>query len=243
MITSLRLNFKKPVTLKNTNNQSKPLIMPSAGDTFVSRKQDLTFKGKDPNKETIDWYEKNAEAYFAETKDFSMRDKYPLFLKYIPEGGRILDAGCGSGRDSKAFSEMGYEVTAIEASKKLANLAKSHTGVNVINTTFAKFKSDERFDGIWACTSLLHVPKKDFNKSLTNLTDHLKPGGVMWVYLKEGLTEEKDSKGRFFNYVSQEEMEKIISTTKGLKLIEVKNNENEFRKGDHPFIGFAVKKS
>jgi len=230
------------------NNYTKPYLQstyPSSkgiSDMFISNSKKVSFKGSDPNSETIEWYDKNAENYFKETKDFSMKNQYPQLLKYIPKGGHILDAGCGSGRDSKEFIEMGYKVTTLEASKNLAKLASKNTGLQVVNTTFAKFKSDEKFDGIWACSSLLHIPKKDFEKSFINLTDHLKIGGVLWTCLKAGNIEEKDSKGRFFNYVSQDEMEKIISKHKDLELIEAVETANLLRPEDHPYINFVVKK-
>jgi 2-polyprenyl-3-methyl-5-hydroxy-6-metoxy-1,4-benzoquinol methylase len=215
----------------------------NAADTFISNKPDLTSRETDPNKETINWYNENAKIYFDETKDFSMKKEYPPFLAYLPKGGKILDAGCGSGRDSKEFKDMGYNVTAFDASEELTKLASEHTGLNVISTTFDKFKSDEKFDGIWACTSLLHVPKKDFEKSFLNMTDHLNSGGVLYAWLKTGTTEEFDKKGRFFNYVSRDDIEKIISKHDDLKLIKISEQENNFRKNDHNLINFVISKA
>jgi len=237
-----------PIFSNNNVSQSKklqnsPKFFTNDKDVFIPSKN-ISFKGNDDsNQETINWYNTNATKYFNETKDFSIKDKYPQFLQYVPEGGKILDAGCGSGRDSKCFLDMGYDVTALEASKELSTLASEHTGLNVVNATFENFKSDEKFDGIWACASLLHVPKKDFEKSFINLTDHLKTGGVMYAYLKAGSTEEIDAKGRFFNYVSPEEIEAIVSKHNDLEIVEMPAiQENTFRPGDHPFINVVVKK-
>lgn len=228
-------------TRKSTLFKSQNISYANICDTFVySRK--LSFGNNNHNEETINWYDKNSENYFNETKDFSMKEKYTPFLKHIPKNGEILDAGCGSGRDAKCFSEMGYNVTAFDASSELTKLAEKNCGFSVMNTTFAKFKSAKKFDGIWACASLLHVPKKDFEESFLNLTNHLKNGGILCASMKLGEVEEKDSKGRFFNYVSVEELKNIFSKQKNLQLIEMTQAENTFRAGDHPFVTFVVKK-
>jgi len=196
-----------------------------------------------PNEDTIGWYDNNAEKYFAETKDFSMKGKYPQFLKYIPQGGELLDAGCGSGRDAKCFSQLGYKVAAFDASAELAKLASKNAGIDVSQATFATFKSASKFDGIWACASLLHVPKKDFESSFSNLVNHLKDDGVIYASMKLGETEEKDTKGRFFNYVSVDELKAIFAKHKNLELLELTQAENTFRIGDHPFVAFVLKKA
>lgn len=225
------------------HDNSRLMFLPHSNgrDIFVSTNK-VSFGSKNSNQETIDWYNKNAQKYFNETKDRAMDDEYIEFLKYIPKGSDVLDAGCGSGRDAKNFSDMGYKVTAFDASSELSKLASKFTGLNVTTDTFADFKSPKKFDGIWACTSLLHVPKKDFQKSFSNLVNHLKENGVIFAYMKAGTTEEKDSKGRFFNYVSVDELKKIFSKFKNLKLMKISQTENDFRVGDHPFIEFVVKK-
>ncbi len=96
----------------------------------------------------------------------------------------ILDAGCGSGRDAKAFLERGYTVSAFDASPVLARLATVHTGL-------------PRFDGIWACASLLHVPLADLPDVFQRLDRALKPGGVLYASWKSGQGERQDGDRRF----------------------------------------------
>lgn len=228
-------------TQKSKLLKSQTISCASICDTFVFSKK-LSFGNSNPNEDTVNWYNKNSEKYFNETKDFSMQEKYTQFLKHLPKNGEVLDAGCGSGRDAKCFAEMGYNVTAFDASSELTKLAEKNCGFSIINTTFAKFKSAKKFDGIWACASLLHVPKKDFEESFLNLTNHLKTGGILCASMKLGEAEEKDSKGRFFNYVSIDELKNIFSKQKNLQLIEMTQAENTFRVGDHPFVTFVVKK-
>lgn len=240
MLTISPLSFKSNKSISGNFNR-KALDFRSV-DSFVPTNKQVAFGNTNPNEETIAWYDRNAESYIKETKDFSMKAKYPQFLKYIPQNGAILDAGCGSARDAKCFSEMGYKVSAFDASAELARLATQNTGINVSQATFASFKSAQKFDGIWACASLLHVPKKEFEQSFLNLTNHLNDGGVLYASMKLGETEEKDAKGRFFNYVSVEELKSFFAKHTNLELAEMSESANTFRPGDHPFVVFVIKK-
>ena len=98
----------------------------------------------------IEYYNKNAEAFFEGTVNADMslwRDK---FEKYVTSGGRILDAGCGSGRDSKAFIQHGYSVVAFDASKEMCRMASELIGQEVWQMKFDEISFDEEFDGIWS---------------------------------------------------------------------------------------------
>ncbi|MBR3158035.1 MAG: hypothetical protein IKF14_02915 [Atopobiaceae bacterium] len=61
---------------------------------------------------TLAYYAKNAEAFAASTSDVDLSSLRQRFAALIPPGGRVLDLGCGSGRDSRAFLDMGFRVTA-----------------------------------------------------------------------------------------------------------------------------------
>lgn len=151
-----------------------------------------------PHKETVSYYEANARRFFENTRNIDMESIYESFLSVLPPGGHILDAGCGSGRDSRAFLERGYEVTALDASEAMVELASQHFGRPVLHMSFDQVRFRERFDGIWACASLLHVPAHNMAKVLGQLGMALKVGGVMYASFKYGEGEAvKD--GRLFN--------------------------------------------
>ncbi|MBN2885897.1 MAG: class I SAM-dependent methyltransferase, partial [Chromatiaceae bacterium] len=107
---------------------------------------------------TIGYYDTHATAFFAETVEVDMGALHARFLARLEPGARILDAGCGSGRDARAFRARGYAVTAFDASPTLAALASAHCGCAVEVLRFEDVSWRECFDGIWACASLLHVP-------------------------------------------------------------------------------------
>src|SRR5579863_2951243 len=106
-----------------------------------------------------DYYEYHAREYFDATAFLNLENLYPFFLNELPSDGRILDAGSGSGRDTKAFRERGFDVTSVEPSEALARLAERFTGQAPIRRTFLDLDFNCEFDGVWACASLLHVPK------------------------------------------------------------------------------------
>lgn len=146
---------------------------------------------------TTRYYTENAQAFFADTVAVSMDSLYTRFLPYIPPGGHILDAGCGSGRDTLAFLQKGYRVTAFDASPTLAALAERHTGQPVQVLRFQDLAWRREFDGIWACASLLHVPAADLPEALGRLALALRPGGVLYASFKYGRGE-REHRGRNF---------------------------------------------
>jgi len=143
------------------------------------------------------YYENHAHAFFADTVALDLTPLYERFLTYLPAGSAILDAGCGSGRDAKAFLQHGYVVTAFDASPLLAQLATAHTGLSIKVQRFQDLDESERFDGIWACASLLHVPLADLLDVFQRLACALKPGGILYASWKYGHSERQDGDRRF----------------------------------------------
>ena len=144
---------------------------------------------------TIEFYDTHAHDFFQRTKAVDMSRLYEPFLAMVPSGGHILDAGCGSGRDAKAFFELGYRVTAFDASQELVKLATVYTGLPILCMTFEKMDFEAAFDGIWACASLLHVTRAQMVPIFRRFIRALKVGGVWYVSYKWGQSErEKDGR-------------------------------------------------
>ena len=143
------------------------------------------------------YYEGHAQAFFAATVDVDLVPLYARFLREVPAGGRILDAGCGSGRDARAFVARGYQVAACDASPTLARLASVHCGFPVRVLRFQELDGPARFDGIWACASLLHVPLRELPDVLRQLAAALRPRGVLYASFKHGRGERAQG-GRHF---------------------------------------------
>ena len=115
---------------------------------------------------TLQHYNVNAESFAANTVAVDFSQIQQEFLSTLPPGANILDFGCGSGRDTKYFLEQGYKVDAIDGSPMLCKLASTHTGIKVRQMLFQELHAKEKYDGIWACASILHVAKKVKKKKL-----------------------------------------------------------------------------
>lgn len=151
---------------------------------------------------TTDYYEQNAQDFFDGTVEVDMSVLYDRFLPLVPEGGSILDAGCGSGRDALFFKNKGYKVTAFDASETLCKLASELLNQTVECMRFNEMKRQGEFDAVWACASLLHVPRVELSDSISALISSLKPDGVMYCSFKLG-DEERESGGRFFTDMTE----------------------------------------
>ena len=160
---------------------------------------------------TLDYYNKNSEEYFNSTLNVDMTNTYKPFLKLVPKDGKILDLGCGSGRDSMNFIKLGYEVTAVDGSKELAKRASVLLGKEVIVSTFEELELKEKFHGIWACASLLHIKREDLKTVLNNLYNNLDDNGVFYMSFKYGEKEYVDDKNRYFNCFTDESIISFIN--------------------------------
>lgn len=132
------------------------------------------------------YYARNARQFIADTQDVDMQALHAPFLAALPANAQILDAGCGSGRDALAFQRLGHTVSAFDASPAMAEHASRLLNVTVPVRRFAEIDEVERYDGIWACASLLHVPESQLPDAFERLWRALKPGGVLYCSFKRG---------------------------------------------------------
>ena len=148
---------------------------------------------------TIQYYDDHAEEYKANTIGVDMGDIRSRFLAHLPEGARILDFGCGTGRDTKAFRDLGYEAAALDGSEKLCRIAEDYTGIPVKCMDFRDYSpaEGEYYDGIWACASLLHLKRAELIPVMRNLGAALKEGGALYLSFKYG-DSEGERNGRYF---------------------------------------------
>jgi len=160
------------------------------------------------------YYQNNAQEFYDSTIDVDMQSLYSHFLPLIKIGGTILDAGCGPGRDSLAFIEQGFNVEAFDASNALAQLAAQLIGKEVAVDTFQTYQTMAKFDGIWACASLLHVSFLELPNVMQRLSERLNVEGVFYCSFKYG-NEEIERSGRRFTNLNESRFEQLI---KGLPL-------------------------
>jgi len=169
---------------------------------------------------TLKYYQDNAQTFFDGTVNVDMSSLYEAFTRHLAPGARVLDAGCGSGRDAKAFLEMGHQVEAFDASPAMVELARKHTGLPVKVMSFADVDWKEEFDGIWCCASLLHVPAVELPGVMRRLADALKPGGVWYVSFKYG-EGEREVDGRRFTDMDEVGLQALIRKIKKIEIFEL----------------------
>ena len=170
---------------------------------------------------TIQYYEEHAEKFTTNTINADMESIRSRFLTYLPAGCRILDFGCGTGRDSKAFLDLGYDVAAIDGSESMCGIAQSLTGFPVRCLDFRDYTSEEGevYEGIWACASLLHLKKDELLPVMKVLSQALIPGGAFYVSFKYG-TFEGERNGRHFTDFTLEEFREFIKRIPELSVAE-----------------------
>ena len=159
--------------------------------------------------DTLKYYNENAEAYCEATKNGNMEEAYNRFLVLLPDKAYILDFGCGSGRDSKYFLAHGYTVRAIDGSEKLCELASEYIGQKVDYMKFDELSDVETYDGIWACSSILHVERENLPDILKKMIRALKDNGVIYTCFKIGDTEVVQD-GKYYNYMTREILEDML---------------------------------
>ena len=146
---------------------------------------------------TLNYYNENAQSFASGTVSVEFTEMQDKFLQKLNPGAYILDFGCGAGRDTKYFLDQGYLVEAIDGSEQLCQIASKHTGIKVRQMLFQELKVNEKYDGIWACASILHLPKKELKEVFKKMLTALKPGGRIYTSFKYGEYEGMRN-GRYF---------------------------------------------
>ncbi|MCO8095373.1 class I SAM-dependent DNA methyltransferase [Acinetobacter lwoffii] len=159
--------------------------------------------------QTSNYYNQHAQAFFENTYQVEMKSLYAPFLRYLPEQALILDLGCGSGRDTLAFKKKGYQVEAIDYSAELVEKARELTGIEVRQQSFYELNESEKYDGIWACASLLHCDRDRLPEVLWLIFKALKPNGVCYMSFKYGNTD-RDIEGRSFTDLNEQQVHDLL---------------------------------
>ncbi len=161
----------------------------------------------------------------------------------MTKGARILDFGCGSGRDTKAFLDQGYQVESLDGSVELCKLAEQMTGQSVRHMQFQDFNEMEQYDGIWACASILHLEPKELEQVLIQLKNALKVGGYLYTSFKYGeFTGYRN--GRYFTDMTEDSFIELIQLVGGFEMIEMKiSSDARHGREKEKWINIILRKS
>ena len=154
---------------------------------------------------TMRFYAEHAEAYaqHATTPNGAQLDG---FLAQVPAAGKVLELGCGNGRDAARMLELGFDVEATDGTAELAAEAERRIGRKVRVLRFEHLDAIALYDGIWASASLLHVPAQTLTDILARIRKALRSGGIFTASFKAGSGEGRDDLGRYYNYPSVERL-------------------------------------
>ena len=159
---------------------------------------------------SVNYYDAHAKEYAELTVNADMSHAYEKFLRYLRKDAAMLDAGCGSGRDSLFFIKKGYDVTMLDASAGMCKCAEELTGRKALCMRFDEIDFVNQFDGIWACASLLHVSEKELENVLAIFHRALKRDGVLYASWKYGEAERCDGE-RFYCDMTEEKLRRVLA--------------------------------
>lgn len=152
--------------------------------------------------------------------DVELTETQNKFLSYLKADARILDYGCGAGRDTKYFLEKGYQVDAVDGSEELVRIASEYTQIEVKQMLFQELQVNEEYDGIWACASILHLEYADLVDVLKKMEKALTAPGIIYASFKYG-TQEVYREGRYFTDMNEDKMKTLLASIKLFHLKEM----------------------
>ncbi len=193
-----------------------------------------------PPKNIIGWYNKFAKVYAKRVANSAPIEALNQFTQHIEPGGLILDAGCGSGRDSRLLTERRFNVIGVDLSEELLKIAQQtnpKTQFICADIKELPFK-DNYFDGVWCSAVLLHLETiEDVKKALKEMYRVLKPGGIIFIGVKKQLgknkteyVKDKDTREpRFFRYFTKKEIEDLLKEV-GFRVLGITKRPSKSRK-------------
>lgn len=158
---------------------------------------------------TLEYYDKHTKEFIESTQSVDFTKTQNRFLSYLPSNASILDFGCGSGRDTKYFLEKKYQVTAIDGSKKICEEASKYTGIKVKQMYFEELNDKNRYDGIWACASILHLPENELYLLFKKMYIALKENGIIYTSFKYG-DFHGERNDRYFSDFTEDSFKKFL---------------------------------
>ena len=192
---------------------------------------------------TLSFYNQNASGFVQDTLNVEFTVLQEKFISLLPSGACILDFGCGSGRDTKYFLDKGFAVDASDGSEELCKIAEIYTGIPVKHALFSELNENEKYDAIWACSSVLHLPKDELKDVFGKMIKAVKPGGVIYTSFKYG-----DFEGyrgdRYYTDFTKESFEEFLQDFPEVTIIEewVSGDVRPGR-GDEKWLNLILRKS
>ncbi len=191
---------------------------------------------------SIAYYDQHCDAFVENTVSVDMTELYASFLSRLQPDAHILDAGCGSGRDTLHFIRQGYCVTAIDGSVTMVRHASAFTGIPVRQLKFEDLDFHAVFDGIWACASLLHIPFSALPDVMARMSESLKNNGIWYLSFKYG-EGEVSRRGRNFTNLTEASLEQLVDTLADIHILSIwQTGDNRPEREDERWLNALLMK-
>lgn len=191
---------------------------------------------------TIRYYNSNAKEFASETVSVDFESTQKKFTDKLPEKSVILDFGCGSGRDTKYFISQGYQVDAVDGSIELCRLASKYTGIEVKNMLFHELAQVEKYEGIWACSSILHLPFHELAEVMRKMVAALKDKGIIYTSFKYG-TFTGERNGRYFTDMTEDTFADFIKQIENVSIEELWiTSDIRPKRGEEKWLNIILRK-
>lgn len=193
-------------------------------------------------KDTIFYYNENVKNFISETVHVDFSEIQDLFLSLLPSNAAILDFGCGSGRDTKYFLERGYQVEATDGALEICKAAAELTGISIRHQLFQELNEQQKYNGIWACASILHLSKIELTDVLQKMCDALKENGIIYASFKYGIFE-GERNGRYFTDFTEDSFVKMMKGISGLSIEKIwLTSDVRDGRGDERWINLLLRR-
>lgn len=170
--------------------------------------------------ETIAYYDQNSETFVKSTVNADVSELYKPFEELLNPGAKILDLGCGSGRDSKYFFRHGYDVVAVDPSQAMCEQTRTYACVPTYKLKAEEMDFSNEFDAVWACASLLHISRDMYELTFNRIMESLKDGGIIYSSWKYGYHDRYQC-GRTFTDMNEISLNEVINNIPGLVLLKM----------------------
>jgi mutator protein MutT len=189
------------------------------------------------------FYRMNADNYIKKTIHLNAREIRERFISLLPEDAHILDLGCGSGRDSHIFLDRGFNVTPTDASTEMAAITSIFLDRDVLLQRAQELNEKEKYDGIWASASLLHIPKAEIEDTFRAIGVALKAQGIWYMSFKKGDGERWDNHGRFFNDYSMRTITGLLNKIEWVEILDIYETTAAGSYEDECWLNIFLKKT
>lgn len=188
------------------------------------------------------YYDTHAEEYFNQTRNVDMTNAYTRFIQRLPKNASIIDLGAGSGRDLLFFRNNGFYIEGIDSSEQLCELARYFSNCNVKCCSIQAWYPKEKYTGIWANASLLHLTEQELLLFWKRVPDILIENGLIYFSMKKGIMTGFDNMGRYFTDFSDRLEVAMFELVPNMVVVDSWESMDQLQRTDFKWVNYICQK-